>query len=163
MKSLPFNNFLHSIIPAWGGKIEFTLNEYGITEPVLETCIDGPEKEGVYQINLADFDVRLKPDVEYEWFLIIVPDPDERSADFLASATIMYVMPSENLAKSLKQTPADKLYHLYAGKGYWYDSIDNLSKLIETRPDDKILRSHRAVLLEQVKLGKAIDYDKKLL
>ncbi len=143
------------------GDIEFTLNEYGVTEPVLETHIPGPEKEGIYEINLADHNVTLRPDTVYEWFIIIVPLPDERSADFLGSATIKYVRPSEDTSERLANTPADALYYEYAREGYWYDAIESLSRMISNRPDDKTLRSHRIALFEQVKLGKVIDYDKR--
>ncbi|QTA92819.1 DUF928 domain-containing protein [Desulfonema magnum] len=151
------------ISDSWPGKIEFTLNETRVEEPVLETYIDGPTNEGVYQISLADYNITLKADVEYEWFLAIVPDPEERSADFLGSATIRYLAPSDELSERLSSTPKNKLYTVYAEKGYWYDAIDNLSRLIDTRPDDSILRTHRMRLLKQVNLPLAAAYDSKML
>ncbi len=149
----------------WPEKILFVLNEDNtdVTEPVLEADINGPGKDGIYRINLADHDVSLKPGVEYEWFIAIVAFPDERSGDFLGSATIKYVEPPGDLSERFKNTAPDKIYHEYAKQGYWYDAIDSLSTLIDKNPDDRMLRSHRIALCEQVSLGKVTDYDRKML
>ncbi|MDM8524239.1 DUF928 domain-containing protein [Desulfococcaceae bacterium HSG8] len=147
----------------WPGKIEVTLNEYGKIDPVLETHIDGPDKEGIYQISLADYNVTLEPDVEYEWFMVIVPAPKERSADFLGSATIKYVRPSENITERTSGMSGSELYYEYAKEGYWYDAIETLCRQIDENPEDKKLISHRVGLLEQIRMGKVIDYDKKRL
>ncbi len=145
----------------WSGKIEFTLNEPKAIEPVLAINIDGPNKEGIAFINLADYDISLKPDIEYEWFIAMVSDPEERSADFLGSATIKYLKPSEKLAKRLHNKPASELYRSYAAGGYWYDAIEKVSHKIEANPDNNVLRSHRSALLEQVNLSKVAAYDSK--
>ncbi|GEM_PF-666737 len=141
-------------------KVEFRLNEIGTAESLVDTDIKGPDKEGIYRLDLADYRVSLKPDVEYEWFLTIVFDKNERSADFGASAAIRYVKLSEELSKRAANTPKEKQYYVYADQGYWYDAIDSLSRLIEAKPGDKTLKSYRAALLNQVKLPAAAAYDK---
>lgn len=107
----------------------------------------------------ADYHVRLKPDVEYEWFLTIVCDADERSADFMTTAAIKYAELSGDASKQAADTPKEKRYLVYADKGYWYDAIDTLSRMIEAKPGDKTLRKHRAALLDQVSLLKPAAYD----
>jgi len=143
----------------WPGKIEFTLNEPKAIEPVLAINIDGLDKEGIVMIDLTDYGISLKNNVEYEWFIAIVPDPEERSGDFLGSATIQYVKPSGKLAQQLKNKPSDELYYGYAAAGYWYDAIERISKTIVTNSDNSDLRRHRAALLEQINLAKAAAYD----
>jgi len=145
----------------WPGKIEFTLNEPKAVEPVLEINIDGPDKEGIVLINLADYDINLKPGVEYEWFIAIVSDPEERSGDFLGSATIKYLKPSRKLAERFQNKPANELYRCYAAEGYWYDAIENVSHKIVATSDNAAFRAHRAALIEQVNLRKAAAYDRK--
>ncbi|OQY59896.1 MAG: hypothetical protein B6245_04305 [Desulfobacteraceae bacterium 4572_88] len=147
----------------WPGKMEFTLNQVGAADPILETYVDGPDQAGVYRFSLADYKVSLRPNVEYEWFLVIVPDPNERSADFLASATIKYVPPPDALSKHFGDTPEDRLYFVYAQTGYWYDMIENLSRQIDAAPNDHALRSHRVALLKQVNLPLAAAYDSKMI
>ncbi|OQX24924.1 MAG: hypothetical protein BWK80_18280 [Desulfobacteraceae bacterium IS3] len=145
----------------WQGQIEFTLNEEESPDPVLVTNIDGPAQEGIYQINLADYNVSLKPNTEYEWFVVIVTNPSERSADFLGSATMMYVEPSDALKNEIADTPAEKQHYLYADKGYWYDTIEHLCRLIAVEPNNSRLREERMRLLKQVDLSVAAAYDAK--
>ena len=91
--------------------------------------------------------------MEYEWFLAIVPDPEERSGDFLASATIRYVRPAQVVSQQIQSVSQDKAYYIYAKDGYWYDSIATLSTLIGEQPDNPIFKAHRAALLKQVGLA----------
>ncbi len=100
----------------WPDDIEFALNEPEGKEPVLETFIKGPFKKGIYRINLAEYNIRLKPDIEYEWLIAVVPDPEERSADFLGSATIKYVKAPDDLTVLLANTKKHELHFVYAEK-----------------------------------------------
>ncbi|MCP4346853.1 MAG: DUF928 domain-containing protein [Desulfobacterales bacterium] len=145
----------------WPDKIEFRLNAPKVPEPDIDTDIKGPDKEGIYRISIADYNAILKPGVNYEWVLTIINDEEERSADFTACARIRYVKPDENLSKLIMNTPKEKLYYVYADRGYWYDALENLSQLIDARPDDKMLRLHRSELLRQVGLAIAADYDSR--
>ncbi|OQY59891.1 MAG: hypothetical protein B6245_04280 [Desulfobacteraceae bacterium 4572_88] len=129
-------------------------------EDVFSTRTDGPAAEGVCQISLKDHNIRLNPGTEYEWFLIIVPDDEERSGDFVGSGVIKYVEPGNALTARLRDTPTDRLHNLYAEQGYWYDAIENLSQRIHhAGTGDKTFRLHRAALLRQVNLPLAAAYD----
>jgi len=143
----------------WPDNIEFRLNRLKAPEPDIDTNIRGTDKGGIYRISLADHNVSLKPGVDYEWVLAIVNDEEERSADFTACARIRYVKPDEELSKRIMNTPKEKLYHVYADQGYWYDALENLSQLIDARPGDNTLRRHRAELFRQVGLEMEADYD----
>ncbi len=145
----------------WPGKIEFVISETGSEKDMLVTQFNGPDKEGVYQISLSDLNVKLRPGAEYEWFVTIIPDNKERSSDFSASGAIRYVRPSSDLSERLEKTSKDRLYYVYAEHGYWYDAIESLSRMIDAKPDDKRLKSHRVALLDQVKLPLEAAYDRK--
>jgi hypothetical protein len=147
------------ISDSWAEPIELTLNKSGMIDPVLETQIKGPFEKGIYKIDLAEYNVRLEPDVEYEWFLTIVPDPVERSADFMASATLKYIRPGDEFLKKLKTARQDDLYKVFAGEGYWYDAMDHLSGRIAAAPENSSLRAERSSLLKQVHLPLAAAYD----
>ncbi len=146
----------------WPDDMEFALNKPRARRPELEIVLEGPFEKGVYGVALADFDVKLAPDIEYEWLLAIVLDPEERSADFLASATIRFVVPSPDSRGRLAETPLDRLPHAYAEQGYFYDAMEVLSKRIESETPRKAstLRRHRGALQEQVKLPLAATFDK---
>ncbi len=147
----------------WPGGIEFALNKPGAEEPELEILMEGPFVKGVYGVALADFNVSLAPGVEYEWLLAIPLDPEERSADFLGSATIRYVEPEEDLKTLFAETPEDELQLVYAEKGYFYDAMNVLSKRIESMepPAESPLRRQRGALLNQVNLPLAASYDRR--
>ncbi|ETR73208.1 MAG: hypothetical protein OMM_01121 [Candidatus Magnetoglobus multicellularis str. Araruama] len=151
------------ISSGYQSKVELTINEYGVIEPVLETHIIGPPEEGISRINLKDHGVTLKPNAEYEWFIVIVPLPSERSADFLGSATIMYIPPDEAFQQKIENATKEELVFAYAHEGYWYDTIHHLCELISNNPDNKTYRKQRVALIDQVRLGKVKNYDKKAI
>jgi hypothetical protein len=148
----------------WDGNIEFTLNEVGAIEPILELNIGLPinrdvHKAGMHHLRLADYDIHLKPAQEYEWFVAIVPDPEQRSGDLLASGTIRYVEPTAKLTRRLSQTPPEQWYKVYADEGIWYEAIVNLCEQIEKQPKNKELLMVRANLSRQVAMPKVAHYD----
>jgi hypothetical protein len=149
---------------SWDAQIEFTLNKIGAIEPILELTIGLPynsdvHQAGMHHLRLADYDVHLEPDQEYEWFIVIVSDPEQRSNDWLASGTIRYIKPSNALTKQLSQTSQKQWYKVYAENGIWYDAIDNISMQIEKQPFNKELRRQRASLIEQVAMPKVARYE----
>lgn len=143
----------------WQSQMEFRLNRFKSAEPVLDTFIDGPASEGIYRIRLADNDISLDPGIEYEWFLTIISDENERSADCFVSGTIMHTPVSDDLSQHLTDTPDKDLYAVYSDAGYWNDALDNLSMRIDSQPGDTDLRRKRANLLRQINLPKVADYD----
>lgn len=140
-------------------EVWFTLNEIKSMTPILKTSFPPPESAGIYSIDLSEYNVILEPGQEYEWFVYIILDKKERSSDFLASATIKYIKPQDNLKSSLQQRRPDRHYLLYASFGFWYDSIEEISHLIDKNPENKLLISHRAKLLKQAELPNAYAYE----
>jgi len=139
----------------WGGVIGFSLNEPKAAEPVLEAFLEpsaGTTKHlaGFHQINLADYSVHLKPGVEYEWFVYIISDPLERTADSISSATI-------RLAESPPLENAN--IEALAQAGLWYDTIDALQQQIAKGGDISALRKQRAALMKQAQMPKVADFD----
>ncbi|KPA18411.1 membrane or secreted protein containing DUF928 [Candidatus Magnetomorum sp. HK-1] len=145
------------------GPMEFKLNEPLISKPILSVKLTGFPSEGIYEIKLSDYNIELKSNVEYEWFITIITDAEERSGDIYASATIKYVEPSSSLNTALSHASKDYYYSVYAKNGYWYDAISSLSKLIKGSETIKKYRLHRAALLKQVNLPKAAKYDLSLI
>ena len=58
----------------------------------------------------------------------------------------------DDFIASVQQISDNQLYILYAEKGYWYDLIEHLYKLIQTEIDNKSLLTHQSHFLKQVKL-----------
>ncbi|MCK5876583.1 MAG: DUF928 domain-containing protein, partial [Candidatus Marithrix sp.] len=158
-------NFYWYMSDDWDGVIEFSLNKIGANEPLLELFIGLPSESGMHEagmqrLTLSDYDVHLEPDTEYEWFVVIVPDPTQRSGDLLSSGTIKYKPASENLTANLQQVSQEQWYKIYAKAGMWYDAMENICSQIETQPDNSNLRTIRAKLNQEVKMSKVADYDR---
>jgi hypothetical protein len=132
--------------------IEVTVMDLRTSQPVLEARLAAPITPGVHRIRLADHDVRLEPGVPYRWFVTIVPDSDRRSKDILAGGAIERVEPPEGLAAKLAQARKEETASLYAEAGVWYEALTAISDLIESAPNDAVLRKQRATLLAQVGL-----------
>jgi hypothetical protein len=90
--------------------------------------------------------------VPYRWFVTIVPDSDRRSKDILAGGAIERVEPPQGLAAKLAQARKEETASLYAEAGVWYEALTAISDLIESAPNDAVLRKQRATLLAQVGL-----------
>jgi len=151
----------------WPGTLHFTLNAIGAIEPLLELQIKPPKGKsahsaGMHSINLVDHAIRLAQNTEYEWFIFIITDPLERSADFLASATIVHKIPDSKQANEIATVPKTPRYINYAAQGFWYDAMAILSNEINQNPHQQELRKHRASLIEQVKMPKVADFDKAM-
>lgn len=143
-------------------KMEITINDEKTPSPVFEQAFNSPGKEGIRCLNLADYKITLAAEVEYQWFVAIVPDPEQRAVDLVGSGLISVIRPSEELAKRLANTPKGlETVALYASEGLWYDTIASLTALIEANPGDKKLKEQRAALLEKVGLSEAAKYDRK--
>ena len=143
--------------------VELTVTTQEAIEPLLELILKPPVKEGIHALRLTDHGVALKPEVEYEWFVTVVTNPDERSKDILAGGSIQRVATSESVRTKLDEVGEAMWPAVYAESGLWYDAVDEISKLIYANPADGGLRAQRASLLAQVGLAQAAAYDRNTL
>ena len=141
--------------------VELTVIEDRAIRPLLEKRIAFPEQPGVQCIRLADHGVRLQKETHYKWFVAFVPDPNCRSKDTIAGGTIECVDFPNHLRAKLGEAGKTKSPHVYAEAGLWYDALSAISNLIETSPNDTVLRKQRASLLEQAGLPEIAGYDMK--
>ncbi|MGH8504329.1 MAG: DUF928 domain-containing protein [Gammaproteobacteria bacterium] len=135
-------------------RLELTLIDDQAINPLAEIQLSAPDTPGIQHVDLSKHDIKLKPGVEYRWFVALVPDPKQRSNDILAGGTIKRIEPSASLRAKLAHTSGDQLTYVYAEEGIWYDAIATVSGLIEDAPGNANLKAQRATLLEQVGLAK---------
>ncbi len=114
---------------------------------------------GVQAINLASYGVTLAPDTEYEWFVSVVSDTNQRSKDMTSGGTIRRVAPDPAVQAKVAAASERAVPGIYAEAGFWYDALGALSRLIDRNPGDAELRAMRAGLLEQIGLSAAAAYD----
>jgi hypothetical protein len=141
--------------------IEVTIIEDQAIYPLFEKRISLPVQPGIQQVRLADYDVHLLPNIEYWWFVSVVPDPDHRSRDILAGGLIERIEISESLRAKLAQAEKGETPQIYAEAGIWYDALMTISDLIDATPNDTVLRKQRAALLEEVGLSEIAGYETK--
>jgi len=129
-------------------------------QPLLEITLQPPIERGVHAVRLEDHGVALKPDTEYQWFVAVVRDPDQRSTDILAGGSIKRIAVPQAIQARLRGAGETMKPAVYAESGVWYDAIDQLSRLISANPVDRTLRDQRAALLKGVGLQEAADHDR---
>lgn len=142
--------------------IELTIIDAGTT-PIVEKVLPPPTKSGIQRLPLAEHGVHLEMGKQYQWFLTLVADPNRRSKDVLAGATIERLALSDSLATQVAGEDRLSAARHYAEAGHWYDAIALLSEQVEANPlDPKNPRAQRAALLQQVGLQEIAEYDLSL-
>lgn len=129
--------------------IEVTVVDPNATDPVLETQLKPPIASGIHRIKLADYNVRLKPGVAYQWYVSVVPDAGRRSKDILAGGSVERFDPPADMSAKLAAAPKADLASAYADAGVWYDAVATLLDSLEASPKDPALLAQRNALLKQ--------------
>jgi hypothetical protein len=140
--------------------LEFSIRREDAMEPLKEVQLPGPHRQGVHALDLAAQGVALDPDADYRWFVSLVPDPERRSNDVLASGMIRRREPTSQLSARLQAAGPARATFVYAEGGIWYDALASVSKGIESSPADAGLRAQRAALLDQIGLADVAAYDR---
>jgi hypothetical protein len=132
--------------------VNFTLIDLNVEAPMVDVTLDGPFDQGVHGVDLGNHEVRLSQGHLYQWFVAIVPDPEDRSSDRLAGGGIELVDMKIWLRMRLDKASPEQVPAILAGAGVWYDALDVLSQRIAANPDDPEPSAQRSALLEQVGL-----------
>ncbi len=97
----------------WSAPLEFTLNDEHSIKPLVEMKVNATQP-GIHALRLP---YTLNPDVEYQWAIAAIADPDQRASDAIASGAIKRVEPSPALTAQLNQTsPARTTVSLRRGR-----------------------------------------------
>jgi len=131
--------------------VNFTLIDPDAIDPIVDAMLPGPFEAGFHTLSLADYDAQLEPGRHYEWFVAVVPDPKNRSADTVARGAISRIADSE-LTSRIALAKPDAVASLLAESGIWYEALDALSRGAQQNPEDPQPRMQRSAMLEQVGL-----------
>src|SRR3989304_5262872 len=63
---------------------EVTLGDEKGETPLIEYAIEKADGPAVHRVDLAKHNIKLKPNVDYQWSISVVPNPSERSNDVMA-------------------------------------------------------------------------------
>jgi len=133
-------------------RCEVTLTEPKKAKPLLVLQSTKPTEAGIHAVKLSDHKVKLEPGIVYKWSVALVPDPENRSEDVLATGIVQYEEASPELKSKLAAADESSRASVFASEGVWYDALDTLSGELERNPKDHALHDQRANLLTQVGL-----------
>ena len=131
--------------------VNFTLLDPELIEPMVDVMIPGPFQAGFHVLSLADHKAQLESGRNYEWFVAVVPNPENRSADAVARGAISRV-DDPGLASRVAKAEPSAAVGLFAGSGIWYEALDALNQRVRQSPDDLRARAQRSAMLEHVGL-----------
>ena len=141
--------------------VEIILTDRQSVKPLLAIRLNPPLQPGIQLVRLADYNIRLAPGVAYKWSVSLITDPTQHSRDIVTAGTLERIDLPDELQSQLVQADKRASARLYALAGLWYDAIATLSELIDTVPQDTLLRQQRATLLDQEGLTEAAAYDRQ--
>ena len=103
--------------------MQFTISSASQTKPLLEVNIPQPRGPGVYSIRTADYPVRLESGVLYTWSVSIILNPQMRSRDIVASASLLRTNAEPAVEAALRSASPGRRAVLAAQAGLWYDAV----------------------------------------
>lgn len=144
LSATPTPRFYWYLEPGFRNNLRFRLKEEGANRPLLEVLLPSAMEGGIGVFDLADQGVALEEGKTYRWQVEMVPDAHQRWLRFAAGGWVIYRRPSRSVPKDTRK----RLFYL-ARNGYWYDAVDELTRLIEKGGDAPGWLRQRAALLEQ--------------
>jgi len=103
--------------------IQFTISAPARPNPLVEVSIPTPRQAGVHALRTADYRVRLEPGVLYTWSVSVILNPEARSRDIVASASLLRTAPDPAIESALRGAAASQRAVLLAQAGLWYDAL----------------------------------------
>ncbi len=131
-------------------------------QPLLITRNSGSITAGIHALRLIDHNIQLQADIEYEWSVSLITDPNQPSRNIVASATLTYVKPALDLSTQLANARSTLAARVFASQGYWYDAMESVSEYLKQQPNDPQQKQYRSALLSQVGLTEVVAHEKDL-
>jgi hypothetical protein len=128
---------------------------------LLRVGIDKSDQPGIHRLSLERYHVTLVPGVIYKWTVALVPNPNSRSQDIIASDLIQRVEPDNELKGALARSQGLEKAGTYATNSIWYDALDSITNEIDAAPHERDLHFLRASLLEQGGLTATAAFERK--
>lgn len=137
--------------------IHFRLSIAGVTPALLEVVQPAQPNGGIQYLDLATHNVRLKPGELYEWGVMLEPEPHQHWPTLISLGHIL----AEDSDQALQAATAKQRPYVAARRGYWYDALDSISRLIDADSNSAYWRQQRAALLKQGELPAAAAYEEE--
>lgn len=121
---------------------------------IYRTSFEIPSQPGIVSINLPAKELPpLEVGKMYQWYLVLVCNPDDRSDDEISAAGwIQRTQSSQALVNQLQTATPSTRPAVYAADGIWYEALASLVALRREQPNDPKLVSDWEKLLKSVGL-----------
>ena len=143
---------LHWYLSGPTAHVEISLFLENDPKPLLELKLKGVTQAGIQKLSLSQQGVTLRPNLEYQWVVALVPDANNRSKDLVASAVVKRIAPTPALKEKTASAKAPELPMIFADNGIWFDAFDALLNWMAAKPKDAEAVDQITALLEQVGL-----------
>ena len=140
--------------------IAVTLVDPNGHQTLLEATVPGPHQAGIGRLSLARRGARLPAGRTIVAYVSVVAGASPGAGDRVATGGIERVRPGARLRAELQAAGPAKAAHVYAKHGLWLDAFSAASQQVSSRPGDAAVREQRAVLLDQVGLQSAAQWDR---
>lgn len=132
--------------------MEFSLIIENQPAPVLELALNG-RRSGLGSIDLPKFGVKLDEKVQYRWYVSLVPDPETRSKDVVATGVIEFVQAQASCRNRLNGMTTIERVAAYGAEGMWYDALECAARNYKVQNPDPELNQVLQQLLKDAGLS----------
>lgn len=134
--------------------LEFSLLDENDNE-VYQKNLTPSKAGGIASVDLSTLQgiQPLQVNKKYHWYLSIVCNTEDRSADIFVDGWVQTVESDPALASELQQASPSDRASLYAVNGLWYDSVAALFETRKSSPNNPEIATQWADLLDSVGLG----------
>ena len=134
--------------------IEFILINENMEEPLIETNIN-VETNGLQLIDISKYNVQLKEENTYQWYVSLKPNTERSSLDIVSGGSIKFIHPSK-LIKNTPKEPSNFTSFEYAKAGIWYETISSIIEENSSETSKENINSQLSSLLNQAGINQNI-------
>ncbi|MGI0486931.1 DUF928 domain-containing protein [Pantanalinema rosaneae CENA516] len=114
-----------------------------------------PTKAGMVGIPLPAEQMALEPNQMYHWYIKAqCPATSmQQPASIYVDGWVRRTVPDAALVNQLQSATPEQKFVLYAERGIWYDALNTLAQLRQTRPSDPTIAQDWNELLKAIRLS----------
>ncbi|MEN9216949.1 MAG: DUF928 domain-containing protein [Gloeomargarita sp. HHBFW_bins_162] len=138
--------------PTEGRSVEFLLLDSRGAELYQSTT--RINQSGIVRMDLPSNAPELVVGQSYQWYLSVICDPKDRTADLYVQGWVQRVAMPDSLQQQLQKAPASEHPYIYASAGLWHETLASLMELRQAQPGNANLQADWMSLLSMEGLDK---------
>ena len=133
-------------------QVEFILQDEAENE-IYQTSFTLDKTDGIISLTLPKNKVKLETGKSYHWYLYVMCNPENSPDDFV-EGWVQRIDLSSDINNKLESAQALESISIYAANGLWFDTLNGIDHLRQTKPENKNIFAIWSDLLQQVGLDK---------